>query len=150
MKVILLQNMPNLGDKDEIKEVAVGYARNFLIPQGLAQQATPQAIAELEARKEKEARQAEVDLAKTEQLAGKLEGQVIEITAKANEEGKLYAAISPTKITVALKEKGFEISPDKIQAEHIKELGEHEVVINLPHRLEARITLIINPESSSH
>ncbi|OGY43144.1 MAG: 50S ribosomal protein L9 [Candidatus Buchananbacteria bacterium RIFCSPHIGHO2_02_FULL_38_8] len=146
MKVILLKHVPELGDEGDVKEIALGYARNFLIPQGLVKEATPEALAELEARKQKMAKEAELDLAKTEQLAAKLEGQKVEVTAKASEEGTLYAAISPAKIASALKEKGLEVRKEQIRAEHIKELGEYEVVVELDHGLEARITLIINSE----
>lgn len=146
MKVILLKDVTELGEAGEVKEVALGHARNFLIPRGLAEEATPEAVASIETRKEKEVKVAEDDLVKTEQLVQKLEGQTIEVTAKASEEGTLYAAVSPIKIATTLKEKGFEVRKDQIQAEHIKELGEHEVVLNLDHGLEARITLIINSE----
>ena len=103
-------------------------------------------MAAIEARKEKEAKIAEADLLKTEQLGQKLEGQTVEISAKASEEGTLYAAVSPAKIAAALKEKGLEVRKDQIQASHIKELGEHEIKISLDHGLEARIALIINSE----
>ncbi len=146
MKVILLKDVASLGSKDEVKEVAVGYGRNFLIPKGLAKEATSDSLVELEARKKREAKEAEVDLVETENIAQKLEGQVVEIKAKASEEGTLYAAVSAAKIVAALAEKGFKISKDQISASHIKETGEHEVVINLNHGLEAKITLTVNPE----
>lgn len=146
MKVILLKNVPKLGIKDDIKEVALGYARNFLFPQGLAVEATPEGLAALEIRKANAEKMAEMDLQKTEELIRQLEGQVIEVTAKASDEGTLYAAVSPAKIVTALKNKGFIFSKDQIAAGHIKELGEHEVKINLDHGLEAVITLIINAE----
>jgi len=146
MKVILLQDVPELGKRGDIKEVALGYARNYLIPQGLAEEATDSAIAAVQAQKGKEAKIAEEDLAKAESLAAGLEGQTIEIQAKASEEGTLYGAISNSKIVSALKEKGFEVRKDQINAGHIKEIGDHEILINLDHGLEARITLIINSE----
>ncbi len=148
MKIILLKNVPNLGEKDDVKEVAVGYARNFLIPQGLAREASEEAIAEIEAKKAKQAKEAELDLIKTEELVQKLEGQAVEVAAKASEEGTLYAAISPAKIASVLQEKGLNVRKEQIQVEHIKELGEHEIIVNLDHGLEAKITLIINPEES--
>ena len=146
MKVILLKDVKNLGLEGDIKDVAVGYARNFLIPNGLAEEATEEKIKEIQIQKEKKAKIAEDELEKTEQMVKKLEGQTIEISAKASEEGTLYAAVSPAKIASALKEKGFDIRSDQIKVSHIKELGEHEVLINLDHRLEARIDLIINSE----
>lgn len=146
MKVILLKDLPNLGQRGDIKEVNLGYARNYLIPQGFVKEATDAAIKDLEAQKEKEAKMAEADLEQMEKLASSLEGQIIEITTKASEEGTLYGAISPAKIVSALKEKGFEIRKDQIKTGHIKEVGEHEVAVDLDHGLEARITLIINSE----
>ncbi|MFA6215156.1 MAG: 50S ribosomal protein L9 [Patescibacteria group bacterium] len=146
MKVILLKKVPTLGEAYDIKDVALGYARNFLIPKGLAKEATDQAIKEVEIKKAKEAQEAETDLVKVESLAQRLEGQTVEINAKASEQGSLYAAVSVAKIAAALKEKGFNVAKDQIKAGQIKEIGEHEIVISLAHGLEARITLIISPE----
>lgn len=146
MKVILLKNVQSLGQLGDIKDVASGYASNFLIPQGLAQEATPQAIADAEARKDKMAKQAEDSLVKTEKMVSDLEGQTIEISAKASEEGTVYAAISAAKIASAIKEKGFDIKKTQIKADHIKEVGEHELVISLDHGLDARVTLVVNSE----
>ncbi len=146
MQVILLKDVPDLGEKGEIKEVALGHARNFLIPQGLVKEATAEAVKEVESKKEKEAKVAEQDLVKTEELVQKLEGQTVEISAKASEEGTLYAGLSSSKIATALKNKGFEVRANQISATDIKELGEHEIVVNLDHGLEAKITLIINSE----
>ena len=146
MQVILLKDVPELGVEGEVKDVALGYVRNFLIPKGLVEEATEEKIKEIQAKKEKEAKIAEMDLEKTEALAKKLEGQTVEITAKASEEGTLYAAVSAVKIAEILKKLGFEVGKEQINAGHIKELGEHELVINLDHGLEARITLTINSE----
>ncbi|MDX9893285.1 MAG: 50S ribosomal protein L9 [Patescibacteria group bacterium] len=146
MKVVLLKNVDNLGHVGDVKEVALGYARNFLIPKGLATEATPKAIEEVETNKAKMAKQAEDDLANAEKLAQRLEGQTVEISAKASDEGTLYAAVSAAKVASALKDKGFEVNKNQINAGHIKEIGEHELVVNLDHGLEARITLVINSE----
>ena len=86
---------------------------------------------------------AEIDLALTEKIAEQLSGLDIEIEAKANEEGKYYAAISAIAIVKKLKEKGFEIKKDQIVLpESIKEAGEYPVTINLDHNLEAEIIVI--------
>ena len=147
MKLILLQNVEGLGKEGEIKEVAVGYARNFLIPRGLAEEATDDLIAQMEKRKEKEAKVAEADLEKTEKLASELDGREIEIFAKVSEEGRLYAAITPAKVSAELKKIGHNIASGQIEIkEPIKELGEHEIKINLPHGLESRITLIVKSQ----
>jgi|SRR3989344_304028 len=146
MKVILLKNVPNLGQEGDVKEVALGYVRNFLIPRGLAEEATPEKIKAAEEKKAKKVQTAELDLAKAQELASKFNGQVIEVSARASEEGRLYAALPLAKIVAALKAKGLEVSKDSIKSSHIKEIGEHLVKIELEHNLEAAITLIINPE----
>lgn len=146
MQVILLKDVKNLGLEGDVKEVASGHARNFLIPQGFAVEATKKSIEEAEAKKAKVADQAEADLTQAEDMVAKLEGQTVEISLKASDEGTLYAAVSPVKVANALKEKGFEVRKDQITAGEIKEIGEHEITINLDHGLEARVTLIINSE----
>lgn len=146
MRIILLKDVPNLGQKGEIKEVALGYARNFLIPQGLAEIATPQIIAEIERQKVIEEKLAEQELKKVEDLAAKLDGREFEVPVKISETGTLYATITPLKISTILKNKGFNIKKEQIITEPIKELGEHEVLIRLPHNLEAKINLIVNKE----
>lgn len=145
-KIVLLKDIKDLGRSGEIKEVAAGHALNFLIPQKLAVEATPQAVAQAEEIKAKAAAQAEADLKNAESLVSKLEGQIVEIKAKASEEGTLYAALSAVKVAGALKDKGFDVKKEQIKLPEIKELGEFEAVVDLAHGLEARITVIINSE----
>jgi len=144
MQVVLLKNVEKLGEAGDIVEVNTGHARNFLFPKELAKVATPEIIEEIKAKKEKQAKVAEADLVKTEKLAQALDGQEVEISAKASGEGTLFGSITSSKIVSALEEKSFEISKDQIPVEHIKEVGEHEVTINLAHGLEARITVIVS------
>ncbi|RJR31050.1 50S ribosomal protein L9 [Candidatus Parcubacteria bacterium] len=143
MKVILLKNVEKLGQEGDIVEVSFGYFRNFLEPNCIAKKADSKIIAEARIKKEKIQKEAEMDLAKTQELAHKLDGQVIEIKARASEEGTLFAGISPAKVAGALKEKGFDISKNQIRAEHIKELGEFEITVNLAHGLESRVILTV-------
>ena len=146
MRIILLKDVKGLGRVGDVKEVAAGYARNFLIPQNLAAEATEQAIKDAEVKKQQAAANAEADLVKAEGMVSKLEGQIVEISAKASDEGTLYAAVSPAKIAGALSDKGFAVRKDQIVAKDIKEVGEHEVVVNLDHGLDARVTLVVSSE----
>ncbi|MBN1779416.1 MAG: 50S ribosomal protein L9 [Candidatus Buchananbacteria bacterium] len=148
MRVILLKDVKDIGKKGDIKDVALGYARNFLLPQNLAQEATPDAVAKVAAESVKKAKLAEQDLEETEKLAARLEGQIVEVSAKANEQGSLYAAVPATKIVSALKAKGFDVRKEMIEVGHIKEIGEHELLVSLSHGLEARLTLVVNEESA--
>ena len=147
MKVILLKDIENFGVKNEVKEVADGYARNYLIPKKLAKFATAEALAELNAKKEQEAQEAELALKQIQQEVAKLDGEELEIKSKVSEGDKLYAAISEIQIAKLLKEKGFAISGKQVKfASPIKNLGEHELVIAYDHGLEAKIKVIVKEE----
>jgi len=147
MKVILTKDVQNLGSAGDIKDVADGFARNFLIPGGYAQAATKATIKRAEeVKKEKELR-SEEEFKKAQELAGKLEGVSISVSTKADKAGKLYAAVKPEEIVLALKEKGFEVDSSKIViAEPIKEIGEKEFVIDLDHGLEVRAVVIVEAQ----
>ncbi len=148
MKVILLQDVENLGIKNDIKDVADGFARNFLFPKNLAKPATEAAIKQSEQEKELMAKKAEEDLAATELVVSQLDGQEIEILAKTEENGKLYGSITAAKIAKALKDKGFDIKLKQVKlAEPIKEAGEKEVIIEFSHGLEAKIKIIVTEEA---
>lgn len=149
MKVILLKDIKNLGKAWDIKNVSDGYARNFLFPHNLAQIATPDMIKKSEMQKADALKKAEADLEKTEELASELDDFVIKIKAKANTEGKLFGSIKPDMILEALKNEKVNIEnlPSKsISTEAIKEIGEHKVIINLPHGLEAAIVVVVEKE----
>lgn len=147
MKVILIKDVENLGGIGDVKEVANGYARNFLIPKGYVEIATKTAMEKAEKIKIKKEEQAKEDLMNAEGIAEKLEGVSVAIKAKADESGKLYAAIKPKEISKSLNDKGFKIDGDKIVIEEpIKEVGDYEVIINLEHGLETRIGVIVESD----
>ena len=143
MKIILLKPVEKLGREGEIRDVALGYARNYLLPRGLADLATPELVAQVTRRRARELRAAEMDLKNAEQLAARLGGQEVALTAKASSEGTLYAAVSPAMIAASLQARGFAVTKDQITADHLKQVGEHEVVVSLPHGLECTITVTV-------
>ena len=147
MKVILLEDVENLGKKYDVKEVADGFARNFLLPKNLAKIATKDSLKWLESRKEDMEKNAEEELKKAQEIASKIDGSEVVITVPVGEEGQLFSAISSQKIADKLKEMGFEVKKTQIQlADPIKEQGEHSVNLKLDHNLEAEIKVIIAPE----
>ena len=142
MKVIFLKNVKGWGEAGEIKEVADGYGRNFLLPNKLALLATEENIRKIKEDEEKLAKVAERDLILTEKIAEQLNGQSIEIIAKSNEEGRFYAAITGSAIVKKLKEKGFTINKNQIIIpEAIKEAGEYQATVVLDHGLEAEVSI---------
>ncbi len=147
MKVILLQDIEDLGKKGDVKNVADGYARNFLFPRNLAKVATEEAIVELEKEKELEAQKAEEELKEIEDFVSKIDGLEFEIIEKVDESGKLYGSINEIRIAKIMKEKGFDIKKKQIKIpQPIKELGEFPVMILFDHGLEAEIKIIVVEE----
>jgi len=147
MKVILLQNVEKLGSKYEVKNVKAGYARNLLIPKGLAKPATKEALKWLETQKENEEKKAEEELKKIQELATSLDGQEFSFQVKIGEEDQLFESITTQKIWEKLKESGLEIKKTQIELkEPIKELGEFPAKIKFPHNLETEIKIIVTEE----
>jgi len=145
MKVILLEKVTGLGDVDAIKDVADGYAVNFLFPRHLAVLASPRAMADLKAAQHRKEKEAETDLREMQSLASRLDGLALTLTEKTNDAGFLYAAVGSQKIADTLKSKGFDISKNQIIVKPLKETGEFPVLVKLRHGLEAKLSIIINP-----
>ena len=144
MKIILLKDVEKLGKKGEAKNVADGYARNFLIPNKMAVLATKSELIKLEEQKKIEAEKAERELKIYQEMANQIDGSEIEIPAKVGEDGKLFGAVTPSQIVEKLKENNFEIKKEQIKLEEpIKEIGEYEATIEFPHNLEAKIRIIV-------
>lgn len=140
-----MKNIKTLGDAGDIKEVADGYARNFLFPQKLAEPATDSSIKKIQDQKAKQAKSAEHDLLETEKKAEKLNGVLVEVVGKSNDDGKLYAALTAAAIVKALKKKGFDINKDQVvMPEPIKELGEYQLKVVWNHGLESEITINVS------
>lgn len=150
MKVILLQIVDKLGVKNEIKEVKDGFARNFLIPKGLAKQATKKNLEYLETQKETEAKKAEEELKEVQEKAQAVDGQEIIISVKIGESDQLFESITSQKISEKLKELGYDVKKNQILLqEPIKEIGEFPIKISFQHNLEAEIKIIVTSEESS-
>lgn len=141
MKVILLQNLPNLGFTDEIKEVAPGYARNFLFPRNLAKLATKKAIIEVLTRqKEKEQKEKE-NVKQAENLAKILEKTIITIHVKSQKNGKLFGSITEKDISEEIKRQtGQKINEkDILIGQPIKKAGEYKIKLKIYKNIEANI-----------
>lgn len=144
MRVILLKDVKNLGKKYEIKEVAAGYARNYLIPQGLAKIANSRTLNWAQVKQETEEKKAKEELERIGKLVSKIDGLELEIPVKIGEKGQLFEKISAQKIAKRLKEEGFEIKKNQIEIpQKIKELGEFKIKIHFEHNLEAEIKIIV-------
>lgn len=143
MKIILLQDVKGLGKKGDLKEVAEGYARNFLFSKKLAEIATEGLVRKAVAIKSKQAEKNQMDLEKTQTLASSIEGMSLTIFSK-EKNGKLFGSVQAKDIVSALKKEGVIISEKAVVLdEHIKELGEYEVHIILDHAIETSLAVIV-------
>ncbi len=147
MRVILLKDIAKLGKKHEVKEVKDGYARNFLIPKGLAKEATKEVLEWLEIQKEIQEKKAEEELKKAQELASSIDDLEVVVPVKIGDNEQLFESVSPQKIAEQIKEMGFNIKKSQIEIKDpIKELGEFPVKIKLEHNLEVEIKVIVVEE----
>lgn len=136
MQVILREHLENLGDAGSVVEVKPGYARNYLIPQGLAYEASDANVRRLERERAQVARRAEEQLVGARGRAGTLEGVSLTFHARAGDEGRLFGSITSADIAERLAEQGIEVDRRQIELdEPLKALG----VFSVPIRLHAEV-----------
>ena len=141
MKVILKQDVENLGDAGEIVDVADGYGNNFLVPRGLAMRATKGAVADAEAiarsRRKREARNREDALERKREL----ESKSVSVTAKAGEDGTLYGSVGNNAVAKAINiQLGVKVDRRRIEMERpLKNLGLHEVEVRIHRDVNAKV-----------
>lgn len=150
MKVLLLKDVYKLGRAGDVKRVADGYGRNFLIPQGLAILATPGALKQAEQIRTTAAVYRSALNKELGGVAQQISKLVLTFPAKAGETGKLYGSITPQMIAEAIKEKsGVEITRRQLDFEPIRTLGEHKIHIRLTLDLIPEIKVIVHREGES-
>ncbi|MFA6525971.1 MAG: 50S ribosomal protein L9 [Candidatus Buchananbacteria bacterium] len=144
MKILFVKDVKGTAKRGEIKDVAEGYGLNFLIPQGFAVMSTPENMAKMKRESEKKVKTKEKVIDQSKVLADKIKGKRIEIKAKANEAGKLYASVSEAEVKSALKLKGFDIRDAKvIFPTHIKEAGDFEVTLDFGAGIQSSIIILV-------
>ena len=147
MKVILTENIMPLGQIGQIVNVAPGYARNYLLPQGLALEATGKNVRELEHKKRVLAKKREQVRQEMLSLAEKLNQVQLVFRRKVIEEDKLYGSVTAADILSVLDERGFELPRKSVQLEQpIKELGEFSVPVRVDAQIVAQVKLVIEKE----
>lgn len=148
MKVVFLQNVPPVGKVGEVKEVADGYGRNFLLPKKLAMLATPSALKVVELQLQKKVKQQQRFAAKIGEIAQQLEGLLITFKAKVVSENRLYGSIRDSDIAAELSQStGFDIDREKVElGEPIRQLGNYEVTVRLSEELAPKIKVVVEEE----
>ncbi len=143
MKVILMANVKNLGKKGDLVQVADGYARNYLLPKGLALVATEGKVKQLAQQQASAARRKLKEEERSRELAARLDGLTVRIYGKAGEGGRLFGSVNNKDIAEALQnEHGIEVDKRKIVLkEPIKQLGTYPVQVRLYPQVEAYLTV---------
>jgi large subunit ribosomal protein L9 len=145
MKVIFLKDVKGKGKKGEVKNVADGYAHNFLLKTGLAKEANSANISTLDAQKKKEEKAAAEELAEAKKLKEDLDKITVELKAKAGEGGRLFGSITTKQVAEELQKKhGIKIDKRKMElADAIRTLGHTKVPVKLHHEVVATLTVSV-------
>ena len=147
MKIILLQDVKNLGKKGELVEANDGYARNFIIPKKLGVEASPKNLNDLRQQKlNEEKKQAEI-LAEAESMAAALKGKVVNLSIRVGKEGKVFGQISTKEIADETKKQlGIEIDKKKIISDAIKAAGNYKIQVKLHPKGVGELTVEVKEE----
>ncbi len=150
MQVLLMQNVPGIGNAGEVKKVADGYARNYLLPRKLAVVATDGAVKQAEAIKQAVIRREAKTRGEAQELAKLIEQVTLTFRAKAGEGDRLFGSITSGDIVDALaREKGINVDKRKVELDSpLKELGNHQVTIKLHPEVSAKVMVVVEKETA--
>ncbi|KHO61605.1 50S ribosomal protein L9 [Thermoanaerobacter sp. YS13] len=147
MKVILVKDVKNVGKAGEVINVSDGYGRNYLLPRGLAIEATESNIKVLNEKKKAEEKKRQQELEEAKEMAQKLSNLSLVLKVKAGENGKLFGSVTSKDVEEALKEKGFDIDKKKISFdETVKTTGTYYVDIKLYQGVTAKVKIDVVAE----
>lgn len=140
MEVLLKQNIEHLGRTGEVVDVKPGYARNFLLPGGMAVMVTKNNLAEIARARVQAVADEEARIATLKEMAGRLTEASVTIEGKANEEGHLFGSVTAAQIAAALREKDVPVDGKQVRLEQpLKEIGVYDVVVHLHASVETTV-----------
>lgn len=151
MQVILAQSVDNLGKLGDLVSVKPGYARNYLLPQGIARMATPENVREIEARRAELERAEAEKLEAARQRQGQLDGRRVTIRARVGSEGRLFGSVSAGDIADALSADGAEVEKREVRLPEgpLRTLGEFEISLHLYSDIDATVTVVVEAEAET-
>lgn len=144
VNILLESDVAQLGHKGELKQVALGYAHNYLLPKGLARLATAELVSQIQKRQLKKLSQQEEAASQAKKLAKLLAGKTFKIKVKTSPEGKLFAALGEKDILSILAKNKIDTANIKLLSKPIKQTGEHKVELDLGYNQKAEIKLIVS------
>lgn len=148
MKLILKEDVANLGFKDEVVEVKPGYGRNFLIPQGMAVIASESALKVLAENQRQQAKKLEAIRANAQKAADKMSGAKVEILVKTSVTGSIYGSVTAAQVADELEKQGFEINRKMLKMSTIKNLGEYTASVRLHKDVTVDVPVIVKSENA--
>lgn len=147
MKVLLCEDIKKLGWFGDVVEVSNGYARNYLLPQGLAKTVSENSIRSIAQEKAKRAEKRIIESKRIEEAAKTVDGAEAVIASKANEQGHLYGSVTAEQIADNLRAQGFQVANEVVQLpEHIKQVGTHAITLKFTGNVTATINLVVVPD----
>ncbi|HEX6201193.1 MAG TPA: 50S ribosomal protein L9 [Thermoanaerobaculia bacterium] len=147
MEVILLKDRRALGKRGEVVEVKAGFARNYLLPQGLALEATPGNVKVFEQQRVRIEAESAREREAAQEVASRIEGTRIVIHKRASDAETLYGSVTATEIAEALEAKGIEVDKRRIDLEGgIKTIGDHHVLVHLYSEVSAELVVTVLAE----
>jgi large subunit ribosomal protein L9 len=150
MKVLLCDDIEKLGFLGDIVEVKTGYARNYLIPQGLAKVPSDGNVRSLANEKAQRSEQRKLERRRLEKVLAAVEGAEAVLSRLANEQGHLFGSVTEKDIAENLRAQGFEITDEMVRlGEHVKEVGTHEVSLRLASDMTAKVKVVVVAEGQA-
>lgn len=151
MKILLCEDVEKLGWLGDVVEVSIGYARNYLLPQGIGKAATEASVRAIAEEKAKRSEQRIQDGKRLENAAKAVEGAEAVVAAKANEQGHLFGSVTERQIAANLREQGFEVADEVVQLpEHIKQVGTHAVTLKFADDVTVTVNVVVVPEQQEN
>ncbi len=149
MELLLKEDVENLGARGELVKVRAGYGRNYLLPRGLAIQATPSNLKQIEMQRKALLKREAVERETAQQQSDLIKDVTLEFARKVGEHGVLYGSVTSMDVAEALAAKGFEIDRRRIQLKDpIKETGEYEVPVKLHREVTTNIKVVVKSEEN--
>jgi large subunit ribosomal protein L9 len=147
MRILLCDDIRGLGWLGDVVDVNDGYARNYLLPQGLGKPATDANLRAIAKDKAARAEQRKLEAERLQKVAEVVEGAEAVVAAKANELGVLFGSVGPSQIAQNLREQGFEVADEDVAlGEHLKNVGTTQVKLKFANELTANISVVVVPE----
>ena len=148
VQIILMQDVDNLGETGDLVDVKPGFARNFLLPQGMALEATPANLRRFEEERDHLVDRSSRELEKASALAAQIEAQSLNFPVKAGEDGRLFGSVTSADIAGRLADQGVQVDRHLIQLdESIKQLGTYKVTVRLSSNIRPEVTVSVVAEA---